>query len=118
MGQELLASLGNCVAVCLHLLGKIGVKPFVSVGIFIEETSGFLHVDLYRRLSLFTVVEPCLRPKAHSGTVWIYADYPGNVEALHVYVEFGQRVYESKASKSSGVAAIAFFLESESMADR
>ena len=99
----------------LHLSGIILLKhPFLVYPVKQELYRAFAF-DLHGRLAVFRAVEPGLRPPPYAGTVGIDGDKPLYVETAHVYVQVGQRVYDSGGGDGF---VIAFFLLASSMTDR
>ena len=63
-----------------------------------DETQGILKLYLHGSLAHLTVVEPCLGEPSDTSLVTIDADKTWYVEALDVYVQGGERIYELSVS--------------------
>ena len=76
----------------LHLLRIIRFEHRVLVYLFLDEAYRRLAGNLYRCFSLFLAVEPCFRPPSDTCLVGIHSHQSWYVEALHVYLQPGERV--------------------------
>lgn len=92
----------SCSFVCSMALwytsicrGKELFEPCVLLDAVVNEAYGLLPFNLHRGFPFLPVVEPCLGPPSHSGTVGIDGDDSRYVEALDVDVQFRQRVYDT-----------------------
>ena len=57
-----------------------------------DEKNGLLQFYLHGAFSFLSVIEPRLCPPSHTSTVGIDAYHSGNVEALHIDVQFCKRI--------------------------
>ena len=98
-----------------HLLGKELFQPLILLDVIVDEFDGQCPTYLYSPFSFLTSVEPGFRPPAYARPVRIDSHLPLDVEAPHVDVKVGKRVYDSGGGDGF---VIAFFLLDSSMADR
>ena len=82
-----------------HLLGKELLTPFILVDVVPNEADGLLSGNLNARFSFLMVVDPKLSPPSYQGSVGIYTDKSGYVEALYLNVQSCQWVDEQSVSK-------------------
>lgn len=99
----------------LHLFGIILFKHPLFVYPVKQELYRTFTLYLYGRLTVFRTVEPGFRPPAYARPVRIDSHLPLDVEAPHVDVKVGKRVYDSGGGDGF---VIAFFFLDSSMADR
>ncbi len=79
-----------------HLLGIILLKPCVLRNLVMQELDGLFPRDLNGCLPVLMPVEPCFRPPTFCE--WkrvIDTDGTRDVDGLHIYLEVGQRVYDT-----------------------
>ena len=81
----------------------------------VDETQGILKLYLYGCFAHLTVVEPCFGEPPDTSLVAIDADKTGDVEALDVNIQCGERVYELTVSYRLGLY---FFFTSSPMPGR
>ena len=81
----------------------------------VDETQGILKLYLHSSFAHLTVVEPCLGEPPDTGLVAIDADKTGDVEALDIDIQCGERVYELTVSNRLGLY---FFFTSSPMPGR
>ena len=98
------------MAIDLHLLGKELGEPLVLVDAVEDELYGLLPFYLYTGFTQFVIIEPCLCPPTHSGTVGIDADQTRNVETLNVDIEFGKWI--DNVAIAYGLLTLFFFIPS------
>ncbi len=103
------------MVVNLHLPGKELFQPCVLLDVVLHEPYRLLPLDFDGCLALFTVVEPCLRPPAHTRPVGIDRDKSRYVEALYVDVQFRQRVDDTAVGQGF---VMEFFFTSPSAVER
>lgn len=90
-----------------HLTWKELFQPLVLCHIVLYELDGQLTVDFYGSFSFLLAVEPCLSPPHNAVLVWIDADCTLYIEALNIYVEILEWVYDTLACY--GVVSSFFF---------
>ena len=97
--------------VSLHLAGKVLFKPFVFLYEVVDELDGKLALDLYCRLAVFGIVEPCLCEPPDTESVGIDADNSWYVKTLDINIPVGKWVNQSLAQY--GLLIVFFFKSSE-----
>ncbi len=98
-----------------HLFGIIFFKPGIFLNLIMDKENCQLTSNFYGFFAILTVVEPCLCPPACFSSVGIDTDLSGNVEALHIKVQFREWVYDSAVA--DGVIE-GFFFRSSLIVDR